>query len=158
MLSTKEFVGRLFMNTNTCLRFCFLLGALIVVSQLFSGLSPAGSTTSKENSQETLKERDAKQIVELFIFARFHARPGQGRGVESALRKLIPHTRQEPGCLSIHVFRSIRDARLFYIHSRWVNEAAFDNHVSQPYTKQFVEEVQPLVDHELDTTRANLID
>jgi quinol monooxygenase YgiN len=39
-----------------------------------------------------------------------------------------------------------------------VDEAAFDNHVSQPYTKQFVEEVQLLVDHELDTTRANLID
>jgi quinol monooxygenase YgiN len=39
-----------------------------------------------------------------------------------------------------------------------VDEAAFDNHVRQPYTVQFAEEVQPLVDHELDTTRANLID
>jgi quinol monooxygenase YgiN len=60
--------------------------------------------------------------------------------------------------LSIQAFRSIRDEHLFYIHSRWVDEAAFDDDVSQPYTKQFVEEVQPLIDHEFDTTRANLVD
>jgi quinol monooxygenase YgiN len=96
--------------------------------------------------------------VELFIFARFHARPGQEKGVENALRKVVAPTRQEPGCLSIHAFRSIRDARLFYVHSRWVDEAAFDNHVDQPHTVQFVEEVQPLIDHDLDTTRANLIE
>jgi len=36
-----------------------------------------------------------------------------------------------------------------------VDESAFDNHVRQPYTVQFVEEVQPLIDHELDTTRGS---
>jgi quinol monooxygenase YgiN len=96
--------------------------------------------------------------MELFIFARFHARPGRDTGVESALRKVIARTRQEPGCVSIHAFRSIGDARLFYIHSRWVDETTFDHHVDQPHTVQFVEEVQPLIDHELDTTRANLIE
>jgi quinol monooxygenase YgiN len=146
------------MNMKKYLRFCFLLCALIFLLQLIPVLSPAGSTTLRQDSQEAHRERDGKQITELFIFARFHARPGQETGVEAALRKVIAPTRHEPGCLSIHAFRSIRDARLFYIHSRWVDEAAFDNHVGQPYTKQFVEEVQPLVDHELDTTRANLID
>jgi quinol monooxygenase YgiN len=102
--------------------------------------------------------RSLSQIMELFIFARFHARAGQEMGVESALRKVIAPTRQEQGCVAIHAFRSIRDERLFYIHLRWVNEAAFDNHVSFPHTLQFVEEVQQLIDHELDTTRANLIE
>jgi quinol monooxygenase YgiN len=96
--------------------------------------------------------------MELFIFARFHARPGEENGVQAALRKVIAPTRQESGCLSIHAFRSIREARLFYIHSRWVDEAAFDDHVGQPHTVRFVEEVQPLIDHPLDTTRAELID
>jgi quinol monooxygenase YgiN len=32
------------------------------------------------------------------------------------------------------VFRSIRDPRLFYIHSRWVDEAAFDTHAGLPHT------------------------
>ena len=97
-------------------------------------------------------------IAELFIFARFHARPGKEIDVESALRKVITPTREEPGCLNIHAFRSVKDARLFYIHSRWVNERAFDHHVEEPHTVQFVEEVQPLIDHELDTTRANVIE
>jgi len=96
--------------------------------------------------------------MELFIFARFHARPGQDTGVEGALRKVIARTRQEPGCVSINAFRSIGDARLFYIHSRWVDETAFDHHIDQLHTVEFVEEVQPLIDHELDTTRANLIE
>jgi quinol monooxygenase YgiN len=96
--------------------------------------------------------------MELFIFARFNSRPGQETGVEAALRKVIAPTRTEPGCLSIHAFRSIRDARLFYIHSRWVDEAEFDNHITQPHTKQFIEEVEPLVDHKLDTTRATVIE
>ena len=96
--------------------------------------------------------------MELFIFARFNSRPGQETDVAAALRKVIAPTRTEPGCLSIHAFRSIRDARLFYIHSRWVDEAAFDNHIIQPHTKQFIEEVEPLVDHQLDTTRATVIE
>jgi len=96
--------------------------------------------------------------MELFIFARFHARSGQENSVETSLRNVISPTRQEPGCLSIHAFRSIRDARLFYIQSRWVDEAAFDNHVDQPHTARFVEEMRPLIDHELEPTRASLID
>jgi quinol monooxygenase YgiN len=96
--------------------------------------------------------------MELFIFARFHARPGQETGVENALRKVILPTRQESGCLSIDAFRSIKDTRLFYIHSRWVDEAAFDNHVGLPHTVQFVEEVEPLIDHALETTRTTLIE
>jgi quinol monooxygenase YgiN len=96
--------------------------------------------------------------MELFIFARFHALPGDEVGVEKALRNVIPPTRKEAGCLSIHAFRSIRDSRLFYIHSRWVNEAAFDNHVDLPHTVRFVDEVQPLIDQPLDTIRTNLIE
>jgi len=102
--------------------------------------------------------KSLSQIMELFIFARFHARAGQEAAVASALRKVIAPTRQERGCVGIHAFRSIRDERLFYIHSRWVDEAAFDNHVGLQHTMQFVAEVQPLVDHELNTTRANLIE
>ena len=141
------------MNTNKCLRFCFFLGAVIAVSQLFLGLSPAGSTTSKDDSQKPSNERQQ------FIFARFHALPGQEKGVEDALRKIIAPTRQqEPGCLEIHIFRSIKDARLFYIHSRWLDETAFDHHISQPYIKKFAEEVELLIDHKLDTTRATVIE
>ncbi len=79
--------------------------------------------------------------MELFIFGRFHARAGDEGGVENALRTVVAASREEAGCLNIHAFRSARDARLFYIHSRWIDEAAFDVHAGLPHTVRFVEQV-----------------
>ena len=95
--------------------------------------------------------------MELFIFARFHARPGNESVVEKALRDVIGPSSEEPGCSSIAAFRSTRDPQLFYIHSRWIDEAAFDVHAGLPHTVRFVEQVQPLLDHPLDVTRAHLL-
>jgi quinol monooxygenase YgiN len=95
--------------------------------------------------------------VELFIFARFHARPGNEDAVTETLLSILPPTREEPGCLSTQAFRSIHDPQLFYIHSRWKDRAAFDRHVELPHTLRFVERVEPLLDHPLYATRAEKI-
>jgi quinol monooxygenase YgiN len=95
--------------------------------------------------------------MEMFIFARFHARPGDEAAVADALHDILAPSREEPGCLSIHAFRSTRDPRVFYIHSRWKDEAAFDHHASLPHTVRFVERVKLLIDHPLDVTRARQI-
>jgi quinol monooxygenase YgiN len=95
--------------------------------------------------------------MELFIFARFHARPGHEGAVAEALRDILAPSREEPGCLSIHAFRSIREPQLFYIHSRWKDEAAFEHHAGLPHTIRFLERVGPLIDHPLDVTRAERI-
>ena len=95
--------------------------------------------------------------VELFIFARFHSRPGQEDAVAEALQDVLGPSREEADCLSIHAFRSIRDPGHFYIHSRWTNEAAFDHHATLPHTVRFVERVEPLIDHAFDVTRAELL-
>ena len=96
--------------------------------------------------------------MELFIFARFHAREGQDDAVAAALREVIGPSAAEPGCLAIEAHRSIRDATLFYIHSRWVDEAAFEIHATMPHTIRFVERVRTLIDHELEVTRARPLD
>jgi quinol monooxygenase YgiN len=95
--------------------------------------------------------------MELFIFARFHARAGHESDVASAILKVIAPTRNEPGCVSIHAFRSTRDPQLFYIHSRWKDAGAFERHAGLPHTVQFLERVQPLIDHPLDITRSEQI-
>lgn len=92
--------------------------------------------------------------MELYIFARFHAREGCEAEVAAALREVAAPSREEPGCLGLRDFRSIRDPRLFYIHSHWTSEAAFDIHAELPHTLRFVERVQPLIDHPLDVVRA----
>ena len=93
----------------------------------------------------------------MFIFARFHARPGNEGAVAEALLDVLAPSREEPGCVSIHACRSVRDPHLFYIHSRWKDEAAFGRHAGLPHTLRFVERVAPLIDHPLDVTRAEQI-
>jgi quinol monooxygenase YgiN len=91
--------------------------------------------------------------MELFIFGRFHARPGNEGAVASAVQDVLGPTRSEPGCLGIEAFRSIRDPQLFYIHSRWKDEAAFEEHAGLAHTVRFIERVEPLIDHPLDVAR-----
>ena len=95
--------------------------------------------------------------MDLFIFGRFHARPGQQGALAEALRDVLAPSREEPGCLGIHAFRSTRDPQLYYIHSRWKDEAAFEIHAGLPHTLRFVERVESLIDHSLDVTRAERI-
>ena len=94
----------------------------------------------------------------LFIFARFHARPGNEAALEQALRDHLALTRQEPGCRSIHLFRSMRDPALFYVHSHVQDEATFAIHVSSPHTMRMIERVEPLIDHPFEATRSEQVD
>jgi quinol monooxygenase YgiN len=95
--------------------------------------------------------------VHLVIFARFHARDGEEDAVANELREIVPRVRIEPGCVSIETFRAVRDTRLFLLHSRWIDEAAFDQHAQLPATIRFVERVQCLIDHPFDVTRARAL-
>jgi len=92
--------------------------------------------------------------MELFIFARFHAREGHEAAVAAVLRAQIQRAREEPGCLGIQAFRSIRDPRLFYIHSHWTDERAFELHAELPNTVQFMARIETLIDHPFEATRA----
>ena len=96
--------------------------------------------------------------MHLYVFARFHAMVGCEPGVERALTKVLEPSRAEAGCLAIHAFRSIRDDRLFYIHSKWQDEAAFNRHGELPHTLSFIDEVTSLIDHPVQAIRTRLLD
>jgi quinol monooxygenase YgiN len=91
--------------------------------------------------------------MHLTIFGRFHARPGQAEAVAQAIREVGGPTRTEPGCLGIQAYRSVQDADLFYIHSRWIDEAAFEAHAALSHTVRFLGTVEPLIDHPLSVSR-----
>jgi quinol monooxygenase YgiN len=93
--------------------------------------------------------------MELFIFARFHAREGKEAELADLLRRQIRLVRGEPGCLMIDAYRSTRDPRLFFIHSRWVDEAAFQVHANLTDTNEFVARAEALIDHPFDVTRSH---
>ena len=95
--------------------------------------------------------------MELAIFARFHASAGQEKAVATTLCEQVPAVRVEPGCLAIAAYRSVRDPRLFWIHSRWIDEAAFEIHADLPRTQLFVDRMQRLIDHPFEATRTHPI-
>ena len=95
--------------------------------------------------------------MELFIFARFHAQDGAEGDLGEALREVVVASGKESGCLGIRAFRSIRDPQLFYIHSRWKDEAAFNTHAVLPHTVRFIELVEPLLDHPVEAHRCEVL-
>jgi quinol monooxygenase YgiN len=97
------------------------------------------------------------RAMEIFIFARFHAREGQENAVMKALHEQVAATRTEPGCLKIDAFRAATDPRQFFIHARWHDEAAFNVHAELPSTQAFVTRMEALIDHPFDATRAHAI-
>jgi quinol monooxygenase YgiN len=95
--------------------------------------------------------------MELFLFARLHARPGCEDQVQQAIAEVQDPTRAEAGCLGYQAFRSVRDAGEFYVHSRWRDQDAFDRHASLPHTLRFVACVEELLDQPLTVSLTNPI-
>ena len=93
----------------------------------------------------------------MHIFAKFHVREGMEAEAERALREVVKSSREEAGCVDIHAYRAIRDARLYYIHSVWKDAAAFELHASLPHTVLFLERITELSDQERDVRRAERI-
>ena len=95
--------------------------------------------------------------MEVFIFARLHARPGQREAVREAMYRIQGPTRVEPGCLAYGAFQSLRDPDEFTIHSRWKDLRTFEEHAALAHTVRFLAEVEPLLDHPFKATVAEQI-
>lgn len=91
--------------------------------------------------------------MELSVFICFHARAGQAAALAAALDEVVPPSRAEPGCVFIQAYRSVQDPDLFHIHSRWIDEAAFDLHGGLAHTQRFLAKARTLVDHPLEIAR-----
>lgn len=95
--------------------------------------------------------------MELYIFGRFEVRAGDESAFEAALREVMAATRAEPGCLEAYGYRSIRKAGLYFLHSRWKDEAVFDAHAKLPHTVKFLEIVEELLEKPRDVLRMEMI-
>jgi quinol monooxygenase YgiN len=66
------------------------------------------------------------------------ARPGEEEAVADALRKMVPATRAEPGCIHYYVNRSSDDPRRFFLFEEYVDEAAQQAHVDSEHFQRHV--------------------
>ncbi|MEP6886318.1 MAG: putative quinol monooxygenase [Gammaproteobacteria bacterium] len=94
----------------------------------------------------------------LTIFAGFHAREGFADALAKVVRDVVPPSRAEAGCLSIEAYRSIQDSAWLFIHSRWVDEVAFERHAGLAHTIEFLAAVASLVDQLPQIARTKPLD
>lgn len=91
--------------------------------------------------------------MELYIFGRFLVLDGKESVFEAALGDVVTATRGEAGCLEVHGYRSVRNARLYYLHSRWKDVEVFELHAKLPHTENFLERVEHLLEEPRDVKR-----
>jgi quinol monooxygenase YgiN len=79
---------------------------------------------------------NAQQIVMLVTFK---IKPEMVDTFKQALWNDLINARQEPGCISMHLFEAKDDPNTLFFFERWQNQLALDNHFAQPYTKSVLE-------------------
>ncbi len=95
--------------------------------------------------------------MSVHFFVRFEPMPGREMKFREELLRIVEPTRAEIGCLTIHVFESLREPFVFAIHSEWVDEAAFELHAQLPHTVRFLGAAEELLTHPVQGLRSREI-
>jgi len=93
----------------------------------------------------------------LHTFVRFEPQLGKEQQLCEELLRVLEPTRAEPGCIRIHLYEATGNPLVFYIHSEWVDDAAFDAHAKLPHMTRFLGLVGGLVTHPVKGIRTKEI-
>jgi len=77
--------------------------------------------------------------LSVHFFVRFEPLPGKEADFREEVLRAVEATREEVGCLAIHVFEALHAPLMFAIHSEWIDESAFEHHAQLPHTVHFLE-------------------
>ncbi|AMW28195.1 MULTISPECIES: putative quinol monooxygenase [Arthrospira] len=98
-------------------------------------------------------------MSQLTVVARIKAKAGVQEKVHQELRKLIPLTLAESGCLNYDLHRSIDDPTLFLFYENWESRLLWEQHMAADHIKTFRENTEGLIeklDIDLWTLEGNL--
>jgi (4S)-4-hydroxy-5-phosphonooxypentane-2,3-dione isomerase len=66
------------------------------------------------------------------------AKPGEEERVAEALRRMVPLTRAEPGCIHYRAHRSLDDPRRFFLFEEYADESGLQAHMDSEHFKRHV--------------------
>lgn len=78
-----------------------------------------------------------KNAVDLVVH--FTVKEGQQERFVMQFLGSVKHSRKEPGCIAFHIHSVENAPTSFVLFERWENQAAFDFHLEQEYTKALFE-------------------
>ena len=80
------------------------------------------------------------------LIARYYMKEGTEQEAIALLKTVIPQARREPGCITYTLNQSVDDPRQLMLFERYVDEAAFLEHVATPYVQEIVVgKVMPMI-------------
>lgn len=103
--------------------------------------------TIRETAMSTTASANSKE--QLTITGYMKAKPGTQEALLQQIDGIVAKTRQEPGCINYDFCQHQDDPTQFMFYENFVNEAAFLEHLEQPYIKlwiQFAEEQGAIFD------------
>ena len=77
--------------------------------------------------------------------------------IKDRLLNLVKMTRAEEGNLNYDLHVSDTDNSLFIIYENWKDQAALDNHIAQPYLKDFLAEQDELLESPIDVKICKIV-
>jgi quinol monooxygenase YgiN len=92
-------------------------------------------------------------ILPLYIFARYEPKPGKESQLRDELTVILEPTRAETGCVQVHLYESTGDPLVFFIHSEWTDDQAFNAHAQLPHMKRFLGLVGELIANPFQAAR-----
>jgi quinol monooxygenase YgiN len=92
-----------------------------------------------------------------YFIVRFTPLPGKEAQFRDELLRVNGPSRDEPGCLRIDVFESVREPIVFAVYSEWVDEASFEIHATLPHTVRFLAAAETLLTHPVQGLRLRYI-
>jgi quinol monooxygenase YgiN len=92
-------------------------------------------------------------MVSFHFIVRFEPGLAEASAFREELLRVVGPSRQEPGCVRIDAFESVRQPPIFSIHSEWIDEAAFELHARLPHTTRFLAAAERLLGHPIEGLR-----
>ncbi len=81
------------------------------------------------------------------IAATYVVKAGNEEKVIELVRKMVEHTRQEPGNLMYMAHRSISEPRRIFLYEQYADQTAVDAHRAAPYFQELVlNSIAPLLE------------
>lgn len=81
----------------------------------------------------------------LTIVAHVHAKPGQVDRVKTELRKLIPITRAERGCVQYDLHQNNEDPTHFMFFENWESRELWQAHMNAPHLSAYLKATEGAV-------------
>ena len=82
------------------------------------------------------------------LFAAFTARPGNEQRVADLVAGLTAQVRAEPGNLAFEPYTLESNPRRWFVYEVYVDEVAFQAHISAPYGAVFNAALNPLIEED----------